>query len=120
MLHKPVGCSLSSLSDVRCNEIVRADWDSTGWWKVSKSDIFVIAETNCRAGRYKLAGSPKGWRMAISFVTIEPPQPQDQDIRQQLGAGRYHEAFEQLLERKKEKVFRLCFSMVRNETQAED
>jgi len=53
-------------------------------------------------------------------VTIEPPQPQDQDIRQQLAAGDYHNAFEQLLERYKEKVFRLCFSMVRNETQAED
>jgi len=58
--------------------------------------------------------------MAISFVTIEPPQPQDQDIRQQLAAGDYRNAFEQLVERYKEKVFRLCFSMVRNETQAED
>ena len=58
--------------------------------------------------------------MPISFVTIEPPQPQDHDIRQQLAAGDYHNAFEQLVERYKEKVFRLCFSMVRNETQAED
>ena len=58
--------------------------------------------------------------MAISFVTIEPPQPQDQDIRQQLAAGDYRNAFEQLVERYKEKVFRLCFSMARNETQAED
>jgi len=53
-------------------------------------------------------------------VTIEPPQPQDQDIRQQLAVGDYHNAFERLLGRYKEKVFRLCFSMVRNETQAED
>ena len=53
-------------------------------------------------------------------VTLEPPQPQDQDIRQQLAAREYHQAFEQLLERYKEKVFRLCISMVRNETQAED
>jgi len=48
------------------------------------------------------------------------PQPQDQDIRQHLAAGHYHNAFEELLERYKEKVFRLCFSMVRNEAQAED
>ena len=53
-------------------------------------------------------------------MTIALPQPQDHDIRQQLAAGRYHNAFEQLVERYKERVFRLCFSMVRNETQAED
>src|SRR5438105_6280698 len=88
-------------------------------FKVSRIHLFVIPETNCRAGRYKLAGSQR-LANAISFVTIEPPQPQDQDIRQQLAAGDYHNAFEQLLERYKEKVFRLCFSMVRNETQAED
>ncbi|HZQ47638.1 MAG TPA: sigma-70 family RNA polymerase sigma factor [Verrucomicrobiae bacterium] len=50
------------------------------------------------------------------------PQPsmEDGDIRRQLEARQYSEAFELLLERFKEKVFRLAFSILRNETQAED
>jgi RNA polymerase sigma-70 factor, ECF subfamily len=48
------------------------------------------------------------------------PQPKDEDIRQALKAGEYHRAFEQLLERYKEKVFHLAFSLLRHETQAED
>jgi len=44
----------------------------------------------------------------------------DDDIRQRLDAREYREAFELLVERFKDKVFRLAFSMLRNETQAED
>ena len=44
----------------------------------------------------------------------------EDDIQQRLAARQYHEAFELLLERFKDKVFRLAFSMMRNETQAED
>jgi RNA polymerase sigma-70 factor (ECF subfamily) len=45
---------------------------------------------------------------------------EDSDIRRQLEARQYREAFGLLLERFKEKVFRLAFSILRNETQAED
>src|SRR5580704_3558742 len=44
----------------------------------------------------------------------------ESDIRRQIEARQYREAFALLLERFKEKVFRLAFSMLRNETQAED
>ncbi len=44
----------------------------------------------------------------------------DDDIRQQLEQKRYDAAFELLLERFKDKVFRLAFSILRNETHAED
>src|ERR1041384_304299 len=49
---------------------------------------------------------------------LQPPM--DDDIRQQLDAHQYREAFELVLARYKDKVFRLAFSMLRNETQAED
>jgi RNA polymerase sigma-70 factor (ECF subfamily) len=42
------------------------------------------------------------------------------EIRRQLEARRYSEAFDLLVEQLKDKVFRLAFSMLRNETQAED
>lgn len=42
------------------------------------------------------------------------------DIQQQLAAHQYGAAFELLLARFQDKVFRLAFSMMRNETQAED
>lgn len=44
----------------------------------------------------------------------------DDDIRQRLEARRYAEAFELLVECYRDKVFRLAFSMMHNETQAED
>ena len=44
----------------------------------------------------------------------------EDDIQQRLAAQQYGAAFELLLERFKDKVFRLAFSMMRNETQAED
>jgi RNA polymerase sigma-70 factor, ECF subfamily len=44
----------------------------------------------------------------------------DDDIRQQLDKQRYEAAFGLLLERFRTKVFRLAFSLLRNETQAED
>jgi len=47
-------------------------------------------------------------------------RPMEDDIRQRLDAERYREAFELLMDRFQNKVFRLAFSMVRNETMAED
>jgi RNA polymerase sigma-70 factor (ECF subfamily) len=44
----------------------------------------------------------------------------EDDLQQRLEARQYSEAFELLVERFKDKVFRLAFSMMRNETQAED
>lgn len=44
----------------------------------------------------------------------------DEDIRQRLQTGQYQEAFERLVARYSAKVFHLAFSMLRNETQAED
>ena len=44
----------------------------------------------------------------------------EDDIQQQLAAQQYGAAFELLLARFQDKVFRLAFSMMRNETQAED
>lgn len=45
---------------------------------------------------------------------------ENEDILMLLEARQYGEAFAQLLERFKDKVFRLAFSIMRNETQAED
>src|SRR5580698_5369179 len=45
---------------------------------------------------------------------------EDSDILRLLEARQYDEAFAPLLERFKDKVFRLAFSMMRNETHAED
>ena len=45
---------------------------------------------------------------------------EDEDILQLLEARQYNEAFTPLLERFKDKVFRLAWSMLRNQTQAED
>jgi RNA polymerase sigma-70 factor (ECF subfamily) len=45
---------------------------------------------------------------------------EENDIRGQLEARQYGDAFGLLLERFKEKVFRLAFSMLHNETHAED
>jgi RNA polymerase sigma-70 factor (ECF subfamily) len=45
---------------------------------------------------------------------------EDKDILGLLGARQYGEAFAPLLERYKDKVFRLAFSIMHNETQAED
>lgn len=44
----------------------------------------------------------------------------DEDIRERLKGQRYAEAFELVLDRYQDKVFRLAFSMMRNETQAQD
>jgi len=44
----------------------------------------------------------------------------DEDIRQRLGGQRYAEAFELVLDRYQDKVFRLAFSMMRNEAQSQD
>jgi RNA polymerase sigma-70 factor (ECF subfamily) len=58
---------------------------------------------------------------AAPLVTDQPPQHSvDEDIRQRLAAGQYHEAFERLVERYSVKIFHLAYSMIGNETQAED
>lgn len=44
----------------------------------------------------------------------------DDDIRQRLKDGQFNEAFALLLERFKDKVFRLALALLRNETEAED
>lgn len=44
----------------------------------------------------------------------------DEDIRQRLEGQRYAEAFELVLDRYQDKVFRLAFSMMRHEAQAQD
>jgi RNA polymerase sigma-70 factor (ECF subfamily) len=44
----------------------------------------------------------------------------EDDIRRQLAGQHYSEAFDLLVEQFKDKVFRLAWSMLRNETQAED
>jgi RNA polymerase sigma-70 factor (ECF subfamily) len=44
----------------------------------------------------------------------------ENDIRRQLDARQYREAFAMLVECFKDKVFRLAFSILRNESQAED
>src|SRR3954447_21918330 len=54
------------------------------------------------------------------LVTEQPQQPIDENIRQDLAAGNYREAYERLLGLYSTKVFHLAYSMVRNETQAED
>ncbi len=55
------------------------------------------------------------------LVTDRPPQQSvDGDIRQHLAAGQYHDAFELLVERYSAKVFHLAYSMIGNQTQAED
>ncbi len=48
------------------------------------------------------------------------PQAISDDLRQRLEAGQYREAFERIIELYSRKIFHLAFSMVRNETQAED
>src|ERR1039457_5347481 len=58
---------------------------------------------------------------AAPLVTDQPPQKtMDEDIRQRLAAGQYHEVFERLVERYSAKVFHLAYSMIGNQTQAED
>ena len=62
-----------------------------------------------------------GSNKASPLVTERPPQQSvDEDIRQCLATGQFHEAFERLVERYSVKVFHLAYSMIGNETQAED
>jgi len=53
-------------------------------------------------------------------VTEQTQPPVENDLRQRLAAGQYREVFERLVELYSKKIFHLAFSMVRNETQAED
>lgn len=49
-----------------------------------------------------------------------PPQEADADVHLRLRAGDYRGAFERLLPRYRDRVFRLALSMVRNRSEAED
>ena len=76
--------------------------------EVGDTADLVVCVTLCRTG-------------AAPLVTDQPPQQSvDEDIRQCLAAGQYHEAFERLVEQYSAKVFHLAYSMIGNETQAED
>ena len=46
--------------------------------------------------------------------------PAEDELLPYLAAGRFHEAFERLFERFRDKVFRLTYSMLRDAAQAED
>jgi RNA polymerase sigma-70 factor (ECF subfamily) len=57
----------------------------------------------------------------ISGMTAaKPRKPMHAQIQQQLEAKEYDEAFDLLVEQFKEKIFRLAFSIMGNETQAQD
>src|SRR5688572_5262659 len=49
-----------------------------------------------------------------------PPQEADADVHLRLRAGDYRTAFEMLLPRYRDRVFRLALSMLQNRTEAED
>lgn len=53
-------------------------------------------------------------------MTFAGPQDSDADIHQCLRENRYRDALALLLPRYREKVFRLCVSMLRDRAQAED
>lgn len=53
-------------------------------------------------------------------MTNEPLPPGEDDIRQRLSAREYRAAFELVVERFKDRVFRLAWSMLRDQTHAED
>jgi RNA polymerase sigma-70 factor (ECF subfamily) len=59
-------------------------------------------------------------RTSVGWFEPETNVSMDDDIRQRLEDRRYAEAFELVLGQFQDKVFRLAFSMMRNETQAED
>jgi RNA polymerase sigma-70 factor, ECF subfamily len=52
--------------------------------------------------------------------SIAHQQLTDSEILERLAEGKPHEAFDRLVDRYSQKVFHLAFSMLRNETQAED
>lgn len=75
--------------------------------------------TGLADGAYgRASGRAGGARLAPGASEGQPPM--EEDIRQLLAAEQWHEAFELLLERFKDKVFRLALSMLRDQTQAED
>ena len=51
---------------------------------------------------------------------MSPPVAMETDIARHLENQRYAEAFDLVVEQYKEKVFRLAWSMLRDEAQAED
>jgi len=53
-------------------------------------------------------------------MTLPPAVTADADLTERLAAQQYREAFSLLLPRYRDKVFRLCFSMLRDRTWAED
>jgi RNA polymerase sigma-70 factor, ECF subfamily len=53
-------------------------------------------------------------------MTAQPASQADADIHARLHSRQYHEALTLLLPRYRDRVFRLCFSMLRDRSQAED
>jgi RNA polymerase sigma-70 factor (ECF subfamily) len=53
-------------------------------------------------------------------MTLSPAVQADADLQERLQAKQYRDAFSMLLPRYRDKVFRLCFSMLRDRTWAED
>jgi RNA polymerase sigma-70 factor (ECF subfamily) len=77
-------------------------------------------ETLRRTAQYKGHGNLAQTGAARRQPGPAMPQPMEDDIRQRLDARQYSEAFELLFERFKDKIFRLAYSMMHNETLAED
>jgi hypothetical protein len=50
----------------------------------------------------------------------DAPENSDEDVRIRLKQGLYEDAFELLLERYRNKIMRLAYSMIGNSAQAED
>jgi RNA polymerase sigma-70 factor, ECF subfamily len=81
-----------------------------GWWKFVET---FPAERSIKGGRRQRCRMPE--------TNVSPaPQLPDDDIRQCLGAQDYPAALELLLPRYRDRVFRLAWSMLRDEATAED
>jgi len=104
--------------------VASSDW--TGQQKVSRflspfghERQFYIVETFPVFARYKEHVHAVALVDAQHLMTTQRAE-MDGDITGLLAAKEYREAFDLLLPRYKDRVFRLCISIMRNETQAED
>jgi RNA polymerase sigma-70 factor (ECF subfamily) len=88
-------------------------------WRNCFKNIF---ETGGGSAQYKecAPGLRANARRGGGSATATQRPMENSDIMGQLQARQYSHAFGLLVERFKEKVFRLAFSILRNETQAED
>jgi RNA polymerase sigma-70 factor (ECF subfamily) len=99
-----------------------------GWaraWFVSAQDSLQvrfwfsqIAHSNFKDERRRELRWPRA--PLNDSVSDSTKQPAEDCIRRSLAAGKYREAFERLFQLYSTKIFHLAFSMLRNETQAED